>query len=81
MWELNNDDLCQNIINLFEKRNDRHGQGEIGGAIKIDKKDTIDISIDIYELFNESEFSMPMQILIEGSKIEDFLKFLRFVQN
>ena len=58
MWELNNDDLCQNIINLFEKRNDRHGQGEIGGAIKIDKKDTIDISIDIYELFNESEFSI-----------------------
>ena len=63
MWEFNNDILCKNIINLFEKRNDRHGQGEFGGAIQLDKKDTIDISVDIYELFGESEFSIAREYI------------------
>ena len=44
-WNLENNDLCKEIINFFEANKGLHKQGVTGSGKDISKKNTIDISI------------------------------------
>ena len=63
MWEMKDTDICNDIIKIFDKRIDRQGKGEFGGIIQLDKKDTIDISIDMYELDASGDFSIARKYI------------------
>lgn len=56
MWDMDDPSICNDIIKVFDKRIDRHEKGEFAGIIQLDKKDTIDISVDICELDEGEDF-------------------------
>jgi prolyl 4-hydroxylase len=58
MWEMDNINICNDIIKIFNKRIDRQVKGEFGGTIQLDRKDTVDISVDMKEIFEKGDFSI-----------------------
>ena len=51
-WNLDNDNLCKEIIKLFEENKDRHNVGLIESGKDLSIKKTTDITIQPYELNN-----------------------------
>jgi prolyl 4-hydroxylase len=52
-WNIENDDLCKEIINYFEENKKLHQKGAIGLGVDQAKKKTTDISINPNDLKND----------------------------
>ena len=52
-WNIENDDLCKEIINYFEENKKLHQKGTLGTRVDLTKKKTTDISINPNDLKND----------------------------
>jgi prolyl 4-hydroxylase len=52
-WNIENDDLCKEIINYFEENKKLHQKGTFGTRVDLTKKKTTDISINPNDLKND----------------------------
>ena len=66
-WDLENPDLCKEIINFFEKNKDKQVQGESVTGLDLERKNSIDMAIYPAELTLPSHkiFNNYMQHLYE----------------
>ena len=62
-WNINNDDLCQKLVNFFERRKDLQRSGITGYGKDENAKKSVDISVDPNDLIEE-EFK-DIKIYIE----------------
>ena len=44
-WNLENPDLCRDIINFFEKNKDKQVQGESATGLDLERKNSIDMPV------------------------------------
>ena len=53
-WNIENNNLCKEIINFFEENPNLHIKGKISGGINEEVKKTIDITINPKDLENDN---------------------------
>ena len=58
MWNINNDQLCDNVIDFFNESPKKH-QGKTGAAVNEDIKKSIDVTI------RPSDFNLPNFIIFK----------------
>tara|TARA_B100002019_G_scaffold93397_1_gene80527 strand:+ start:1224 stop:1823 length:600 start_codon:yes stop_codon:yes gene_type:complete len=54
VWNISNDNLCDNLIKFFEKNIHLQKQGRVGGGINLNIKKTYDIPVDPINLESEN---------------------------
>lgn len=80
-WKLNNDSICDEIINFFETNPQMQNTGRrIGGKIDTEKKDTLDITIQPKDLL-EKKFSIMKNYMEELNILyEDYVNQWPFIK-
>ena len=80
-WKLNNDSICDEIINFFETNPQMQNTGRrIGGKIDTEKKDTLDITIQPKNLL-EKKFSIMKNYMEELNILyEDYVNQWPFIK-
>ena len=80
-WKLNNDSICDEIINFFETNPQMQNTGRrIGGKIDTEKKDTLDITIQPKDLL-EKKFSIMKNYMEELNVLyEDYVNQWPFIK-